>query len=240
MVEYSVMVPVWNEEKNIKPFYGAWKKELTKLKGSWEILYIDDGSTDGTEKEIEKLAAKDKRVKALFFREHIHKSAAYSTAFQEVNGKIVFIMDVDLQEPVSRAHEFVEEINKGKDVVIGWRKNRYEGGERKLFSKIFNFASNKLVNQVVHDGDCGYRAMKKEVVRDLFLQPGMHRFIPVLVNKLGYSLGEVKVEHFKRKFGTSKYGFKRLLSGLFCLGRAVLISWFVRDPKAYFKKKRVG
>lgn len=206
----SIIIPAYNEEKNIPLLYAQIKKTV---KQNHEIIFIDDGSTDSTFKEISKLNKKDKSVKAVQFRKNFGKTPALMAGFELAKGDIIITMDADLQDDPQNIQRFLEKMNQGYDVVGGWRYRRKDSFIKKLPSKLYNFLARKLTGVKLHDFNCGFKAYKKEVLKDISLYGEMHRYIPVFTAAQGYKVTETKVIHHERKYGKSKYGFWRLLKG---------------------------
>lgn len=213
-MELSIIIPVYNEEKNIEILYKELKEVMKKLKKSYEIIFVDDGSTDNTYKNIKKLRRNDKKIKVIRFRKNFGKSGALNAGFDFSKGKIVFTMDGDLQDDPKHIPDFLEKINNGYDAVIGWREKRRDPPEKRVPSKIYNWLSKKLTGLEVHDNNCGFKCFKKESLRNIKLYGEMHRYIMSLVSMNGFKVGEVKVEHRKRMYGKTKYDFTRLFKGL--------------------------
>ena len=209
----SVVIPAYNEEKNLEILYEKLKSVLDRLKHEYELIFVDDGSTDKTFEVLEKLHKKDKRVKVIKFKKNFGQSAAMRAGFDYAHGDIIISMDADLQNDPNDIPALLNELNKGYDVVCGWRYKRKDSLSKKIFSKFANFLRNHLTNEKVHDSGCTLRAYKKECVKDLELFGEMHRYIPALLLWKGYKIGEVKVNHHPRKYGKTKYGYKRILRG---------------------------
>jgi len=213
-MDLSILIPVYNEERNIQLLYSKLIEVLSKLQKKYEIIFIDDGSTDKTSDEIKNLISKDKNVKLILHRKNFGKSNALNNGFKAVKGKIVITMDGDLQDDPREIPRFLEAINK-YDVVSGWKIKRKDPVTKTLPSKLANYVTRKATGVKIHDMNCGYKAYKADVLKNLHLYGDMHRYIPALVSASGYKVGEIKVNHHKRLHGKSKYGFMRLFRGLF-------------------------
>lgn len=213
MTEISVVIPVWNEEENIKQLYSELKEVLDNLGREYEIIFVDDGSTDNSFKILQKIHEKDNKVKAIRFQRNFGKSAALSAGFENSKGNIVFTMDGDLQDDPKEIPNFLEEIEKGYDLVVGWKFRRRDPLSKRLPSKIFNKLTSFLTGVRVHDINCCFKAYKKEVIKNINVYGELHRYIPALVHWKGYNVSEIKVNHRPRKHGRSKYGSMRLLKG---------------------------
>ena len=230
----SVVIPVKDEEKNIPILTVQLRKIFSKLKKSYEIIFIDDGSRDNSCDVIEKLHKKDSRVRIISFRKNFGKALAYKAGFSLAKGDIIITIDGDLQDDPAEIPSFIKKIEEGYDVVVGWKWERNDNFEKRAFSKIFNVLVFLLSRLRLHDIDCGYRAMRSRVCRDLPLHGGLYRFIPVLAYEQGYSVSEIKVKHFSRMHGKSKYRFGRIFSGFFDLITAKFFISYIKNPMHLF------
>ena len=219
-INISVIIPVYNEEKNVSILHNSLKKVLDKLKRTYEIIFIDDGSDDNTLKELVKL----KKIKIIKFRKNFGQTAAMSAGFRAAKGKIIISMDGDLQNDPKDIPRLIKKINEGYDVVSGWRFKRKDSISKKFFSKIANFFRRKLINDNIHDSGCSLKIYKKECIESIDLYGEMHRYIPALLGWKGFKIGEVKVEPHARKYGKTKYGLARVFKGLLDL----INVWFWR------------
>jgi glycosyltransferase involved in cell wall biosynthesis len=216
----SIIVPAYNEEASIEELHDKLLASFNVMKEkgqvlNYEIWFINDGSKDGTESKILSLIEKDKNVHLISFRKNFGKSPALDAGFRHAVGDIVFTLDADLQDEPSEMTRFVEKIDEGFDLVVGWKFNRLDPMEKKLPSKLFNYVTKKLSGVNLHDFDCGFKCFRKEVIESLDLYGELHRYIPVLSHREGFKITEITVEHKTRKHGKSKYGFERYLRGLF-------------------------
>ncbi|MGI6680549.1 MAG: glycosyltransferase family 2 protein [Bdellovibrionota bacterium] len=216
----SIIVPAYNEEASIEELHDKLLASFNVMKEkgqvlNYEIWFINDGSKDGTESKILSLIEKDKNVHLISFRKNFGKSPALDAGFRHAVGDIVFTLDADLQDEPSEMTRFVEKIDEGFDLVVGWKFNRLDPMEKKLPSKLFNYVTKKLSGVNLHDFDCGFKCFRKEVIESLDLYGELHRYIPVLAHREGFKITEITVEHKTRKHGKSKYGFERYLRGLF-------------------------
>jgi len=212
-MEISIVIPVYNEEKNIELLYKEVKPILNSLNKVYEIIFVDDGSKDKSLEELKKLHEKDKRIKIIKFRKNFGQTAALDAGFKDASGKIIIAMDADLQNDPNDIPKLLEKINKGYDVVSGWRKKRKDPLTKKIFSRIANIFRIILINDRIHDSGCTLKAYKKECFEDLDLYGEMHRFIPALLRWKGFKVTELIVNHRKRKFGKTKYSITRVLKG---------------------------
>lgn len=212
-MEISIVIPVYNEEKNIEPLYKEVRLILNSLNKEYEIIFVDDGSKDKSLEELKKLHEKDKRIKIIKFRKNFGQTAALDAGFKHASGKFIVAMDADLQNDPNDIPKLLEKINKGYDVVSGWRKKRKDPLTKKIFSRIANIFRIILINDRIHDSGCTLKAYKKECFEDLDLYGEMHRFIPALLRWKGFKVTESIVNHRKRKFGKTKYSITRVLKG---------------------------
>ena len=215
----SVLIAAYNEEESIKELYLQIYSSLeqlmnNKLADDYEILFINDGSKDKTEDVILSLCNENNKVHLISFRGNFGKSPALQAGFRHCTGDIVFTLDADLQDDPSEFQRFVEKIDEGYDLVVGWKQNRLDPAEKRLPSKLFNKVTSHSTGVKLHDFDCGFKCFRKEVVDSIDLYGELHRYVPVLVHRNGFRITEITVNHRKRKHGKSKYGFERYMRGL--------------------------
>lgn len=206
----TVIIPVYNEEKNITVLYDQLNSVLSSLDESYEIIIIDDGSTDETVNKIRQ--TEDKNIKLIQFQRNFGKAVALSYGFSEAKGDIIITMDGDLQDDPKEIPRFIEELKK-YDMVSGWKFERHDPLSKKIPSKFFNWLTTLLTSIKIHDFNCGYKAYRNYVVKDLNIYGELHRYIPALAHWKGYTVGEIKVEHRARIHGKSKYGPERIMKG---------------------------
>jgi glycosyltransferase involved in cell wall biosynthesis len=229
----SVVIPLYNEEKNISPLYKILRKVLKKIGKSYEIIFVDDGSKDNSLEELLKVKSKDRNVKIIQFQRNFGKAAGLNAAFKEASGEIVITMDADLQDRPEELPKLITKLNQGYDLVSGWKYKRYDSIGKRFPSKIMNFIARLISGAKIHDFNCGLKAYRKEVVKNIELYGDLHRYIPALAHWKGYSVGEVKVVHKKRMYGKSKYGFVRLM-GAFDLVTIRFLNIFAKRPLHFF------
>lgn len=235
----SFIIPAYNEEESLGELYAQIIENINickneNLMNEYELLFVDDGSTDGTVKAMKELAERDSNVHYIVFRKNFGKSIALQTAFRNVDGDVIITMDADLQDDPCELKNFLQKIDEGFDMVVGWKINRLDPMEKKLPSKLFNKVTSKMSGINLHDFDCGYKAMKREVVDSLDLYGQLHRYIPVLAYRKGFSITEIPVHHNKRKHGKSKYGVERYLQGLFDFLSVTFLSKYYDRPMYLF------
>ena len=236
-MDISIVVPLLNEEESIQELYDWIARVMRSNHFSYEIIFVDDGSDDGSWDVICDLSRKHPEVKALKFQLNYGKSQALNAAFKEVNGEVVITMDADLQDNPEEIPELVRMIREEDyDLVSGWKKKRYDSKIRKnLPSKLFNAAARKTSGLKLHDFNCGLKAYKMEVVKNVDVYGEMHRYIPVLAKNAGFSkIGEKVVEHQARKYGTTKFGMDRFINGFLDLITINFLARFGKRPMHLF------
>jgi len=212
IVNISVVIPLLNEEENIPILYNELKEALEPLGLMYELIFIDDGSTDSSLAILEELQLHNRRICIISLRKNFGQTAAMSAGFDRAKGDIIVTMDADLQNDPADIPSLLEEINQGSDLVTGWRFERKDPFiSRKLPSKIANKIISYATGVHIHDYGCTLKAFKADVIKSIKLYGEMHRFIPAIASAMGVSIKEVKVNHRSRQFGTSKYGISRTL-----------------------------
>lgn len=230
----SILIPVLNEKENILELYSKLKSVLNNLNLGYEILFIDDGSTDNSSIILEELHNKDEHVKVIQFRKNFGKATALSAGFKHAKGDIVITMDGDLQDDPEEIPNFINKINEGYDLVVGWKFQRKDPITKTLPSKIFNKLTASLTKVNIHDFNCGFKAYRKEVTKNIDIYGELHRYIPALAYWKGYRIGEIKVKHHARKHGKSKYGSSRLVKGFLDLLTVKFLMSFTKKPLHLF------
>jgi glycosyltransferase involved in cell wall biosynthesis len=229
-VEVSIVVPVYNEQDNVEALYSALKSALQSMSGSYEIIMVDDGSSDGSYKVLARLAADDTCLKIIRFRRNFGQTAAMSAGFDYAKGDIIIPMDGDLQNDPADIPRLIEKIHEGYDVVSGWRRDRKDTFvTRKIPSMLANALISQLTGVHLHDYGCTLKAYRREVLDGINLYGEMHRFVPALASQFGAKVTELPVNHFPRLHGVSKYGISRTL-------RVVLDLMTVKFLMAYSTK----
>ena len=233
----SVVIPLLNEDESLKELYDWIAKVMQSNHYSYEVLFIDDGSTDNSWKVIQELSEKDSNVKGIRFQRNFGKSQALNAGFKIVKGDVVITMDADLQDSPDEIPELYDLIiNEGYDLISGWKKKRYDSKIRKnIPSKLFNAAARKTSGLKLHDFNCGLKAYKNEVVKNVDVNGEMHRYIPVLAKNAGFNkIGEKVVIHQARKYGVTKFGLDRFINGFLDLITIWFISKFGKRPMHLF------
>ncbi len=236
-MDISVIVPLLNEAESL-PELAAWiERVMAEHNFSYEVIMVDDGSTDESWSVIQELHAKNPAIKGIKFRRNYGKSAALNTAFEACQGNVVITMDADLQDSPDEIPELYRMITEdGYDLVSGWKKVRYDSKIAKnIPSKFFNWTTRRMSGIQLHDFNCGLKAYKKDVVKSIEVYSEMHRYIPVIAKWAGFSnIGEKVVIHQKRKHGVSKFGWNRFINGYLDLLTVSFMSKFGKKPMHFF------
>lgn len=230
----SFIIPVLNEADNLPIFYSKLREILESHSLTSEIIFIDDGSDDNSYNILKELHENDSRIKVIQFRKNFGKAAAISAGFERARGEVIITMDADLQDNPKEIPRFLEKIAEGYDLVSGWKKKRFDPLSKTLPSKLFNRVVSFVTRVNLHDMNCGFKAYRAEVVKDISLYGELHRFIPVLVAWQGFKIGEIEVEHSKRSFGKSKYGIERFTKGFFDLFTVMMLTKYAKRPLHFF------
>ncbi|ARV10959.1 glycosyltransferase family 2 protein [Gilvibacter sp. SZ-19] len=233
----SVVIPLLNEKESLPELHDWIASVMQSNRFSYEILFIDDGSTDGSWDTIRELQQKDPNVKGIRFLQNYGKSQALHAGFKAAVGDIVITMDADLQDNPEEIPELVAMItDQGYDLVSGWKKKRYDNTVTKnLPSKLFNFAARKTSGVKLHDFNCGLKAYRSTVTKTIEVTGEMHRYIPVLAKNAGFKkIGEKVVKHQARKYGTTKFGIERFINGFLDLITIWFLSRFGKRPMHFF------
>ena len=210
-LKLSLVIPVFNEEGNLEILHSRIHEALRDLAGSYEIIFVDDGSTDGSFKALRELHRLDDHVIVIRFRRNFGQTAAFAAGFKRARGEVVVTMDADLQNDPADIPRLLEKIEEGFDVVSGWRANRKDRWiSRRLPSMLANFLISQVTGVHLHDYGCSLKAYRREVVKNVSLYGELHRFIPALASWMGTEIAEIPVNHFPRRFGRSKYGISRI------------------------------
>ena len=236
-MDISVIIPAYNEAESL-PELSAWIARVMQEGGfSYEVLFVDDGSTDGTWDAVQALAADDPHVHGLRFRRNYGKSAALYCGFERAQGEVVFTMDADLQDSPDELPAMYRMITEeGYDLVSGWKQKRKDNALTKnLPSKLYNATARCITGIKLHDMNCGLKAYRNEVVKNIEVYGEMHRYIPYLAKNAGYTkIGEKPVQHARRKYGKSKFGMSRFVNGFLDLQTLSFLTRFGKDPMHFF------
>ena len=236
-MQISIVIPLLNEEESLAELHQWLTKVLTLNRFSYEIIFVDDGSTDGSWRVIMQLAEKDAQVRGIRFLRNYGKSQALHAGFKAAEGEVVITMDADLQDSPDEIPALYEMITKDNyDLVSGWKKKRYDSVLAKnLPSKLFNWAARKTSGLTLHDFNCGLKAYKKDVIKNVEVSGEMHRYIPVLAKNAGFNrITEKVVQHQARKYGVTKFGMSRFINGFLDLITISFLSHFGKRPMHFF------
>lgn len=232
----SIVVPVMNEEGSIRLLVDQIRKAISNLDQiqSYEIIFVDDGSTDSTAQVIMSLLQGDYYIKLIRFRKNFGKSSALGAGFRHSIGSLIVTIDGDLQDDPAELPKLVEKIREGYDLVSGWKKKRNDPLEKVVPSKIFNYFVSKVTSLKLHDFNCGYKIYRRWCIEKLYLTGNLYRFLPVFVAQQGGKIAEVPIHHRGRQHGVSKFGIKRYFHGLIDLFTVILITQFLTKPTYFF------
>ena len=236
-MDVSIVIPLYNEDESL-PELSEWiTRVVTENKLSYEVLFVDDGSTDNSWEVINEIAANNPHFKGIKFQRNYGKSAALNEAFKAAKGNVIITMDADMQDSpdeIPELHRMVAE--EGYDLVSGWKKKRYDNTLTKnLPSKLFNAAARRMSGIQLHDFNCGLKSYKKKVIKTVEVYGEMHRYIPVLAKLAGYkNIGEKVVEHRARKYGVTKFGLSRFINGFLDLLTLSFVGRFGKKPMHFF------
>ncbi|OGU40571.1 MAG: glycosyl transferase family 2 [Ignavibacteria bacterium RIFOXYB2_FULL_35_12] len=230
----SVIIPLYNEEESLNPLANEIRKALKLIDLAYEIIFVDDGSSDNSLKIIKEICKTDKRFKYLSFQKNYGKSAALQMGFKEAAGDVVVTMDADLQDDPNEIINLLKKLDEGFDVVSGWKKKRFDNIIKKLSSKFFNLVTRIFSRIKIHDFNCGLKAYRKDVTQNLKIYGELHRYIPVLAKWQGYKISETIVQHHPRKYGTTKFGTSRFFKGFIDLLTVMFTTRYIRRPMHFF------
>jgi glycosyltransferase involved in cell wall biosynthesis len=231
----SIVVPAYNEVQSLPSLVEHIIAVVTEQDGwAWELILVDDGSSDGTAEVMRRLVAETPGVKAILLRANFGKSAALMAGFDECVGEIVITMDADLQDDPAEIPAFIEKIESGFDLVSGWKKDRHDPLERRIASQMFNAVIRRASGLALHDSNCGFKAYRNWCAKALEIHGNQHRFIPAILSQCGARVGEIEVRHHARTYGASKYGMSRYFQGAVDLATLVLLTKFSQKPLYFF------
>lgn len=235
-MDISIVVPVYNEEESLRELSDWIGKVLSEHTYTFEVIMIDDGSSDGSWEVIEELAGLKDWIKGIRFRRNYGKAAALHNGFQAAEGEVVITMDADLQDSPEEIPELTRMIlEDGYDLVSGWKKKRHDPFTKRIPSKFYNWFARKVSGIKLHDFNCGLKSYRKAVVKSIEVYGDMHRYIPFLAKKAGFTrIGEKVVQHQKRKYGVTKYGIERFIIGYLDLITISFINRFGKRPMHLF------
>jgi len=233
--DISVVIPVLDEEENLLPLYESLSRALEEVGKEYEIVFIDDGSTDNSYQILERLHAKDQEhVRVIQFRRNFGKTAALASGFNQARGEVIVTLDADLQDDPGEIPKLLGPLEEGYDLASAWRRYRKDPLSKTLPSRIFNGVVCALTGVRLHDLNSGFKAYRREVAQGVKIYGELHRFIPVLAHWRGYRVGEVEVVHHPRRYGRSKYGLSRLGRGFVDFLVVLFLTYYLRRPLQLF------
>lgn len=233
-IDVSVVIPLYNEEQSLMPLSLSIRDALDRMKVTYEVIFVDDGSTDNSLKLLREIHRKNRRYKFISFRRNYGKSAALSVGFQHAVGKVIVTMDSDLQDDPNEIPRLIEKLEAGYDLVNGWKKKRHDPISKTIPSKLFNLATSLLTGIKLRDFNSGLKAYRREVVQDIKVYGEMHRFLPVLAHWAGYKVAEIPVVHHARKYGKTKFGLSRFWHGFLDLVTILFTMRYSKRPLHFF------
>lgn len=240
-VEISVLVPVLDEAETVQELARRVADVLGRLGRSFEIVFVDDGSSDGTPRQVREARERDPRVKLVRLRRNFGKAAALCAGFDHCTGSIIITMDGDLQDDPEEIPRFLAKLeDEDLDLVSGWKRRRHDPASKRLPSLLFNWVTRQLAQVDLHDFNCGFKAYRREVLAEIAVYGELHRYIPVLASRRGFLVGEIQVQHHPRLHGRSKYGWDRLYKGLLDLITVLFITRYTRRPLHLFGALGLG
>ncbi len=235
-MDISVVIPLLNERESLPELIARLTDVLTGLPGrSWELILVDDGSSDGSHELIRDVSARDPRIRFIRFRRNFGKSDALHAGFAAARGEIIFTMDADLQDDPKEIPRFLELLDAGGwDLVSGWKKVRHDPVSKTLPSRLFNRVTSAASGVRLHDFNCGFKCYRRAVVEALEVYGELHRFLPALAHMKGFRVTEMVVEHHARRFGSSKFGLNRFINGFLDLLTVVFTTRYLKKPMHFF------
>ncbi|OPZ08976.1 MAG: Undecaprenyl-phosphate 4-deoxy-4-formamido-L-arabinose transferase [candidate division BRC1 bacterium ADurb.BinA292] len=233
-LDLSFVIPLKNEAESLNELYQRLVDVIERLAVRFELIFVDDGSTDDSLALLQALRGEDARVKIIQFQGNFGKAAALAAGFEHAAGRIVFTMDADLQDDPAEIPAFLKKLDEGYDLVSGWKRIRQDPLSKTLPSRLFNAVTARLTGVRLHDFNCGFKAYRREVLANTPIYGELHRYVPVLAAAKGFKVGEVVVRHHPRLHGRSKYGIERLTRGLFDLLTVLFLTRYLKRPLHFF------
>lgn len=233
-IDISVVIPLFNEEESLPELEKAIESAL-KSSFSYEIIFVDDGSTDKSWEVIEDLQKKGNHIKGISFRNNYGKSTALQAGFERAEGEFIVTMDADLQDDPYEVPEMVQMLKDGNDLVSGWKKERFDPISKTVPSKFFNYVTRKSAGIELHDFNCGLKAYKSELIKNIYLYGELHRYVPMLAKREGFNqITEKVVKHHPRKYGHTKFGLSRFINGFLDLITILFVQRYLQKPMHFF------
>ena len=230
----SIVIPLFDEAESIHPLANEIRKAMSRINVEYEVILIDDGSTDGSLVKMKEVIKTDRRFKFFSFRKNYGKSAALQIGFKNANGDAIITMDADLQDDPSEIINLLNKLDEGYDLCSGWKKKRQDPFVKKISSRFFNFVTRLFSGIKIHDFNCGLKAYKKDVVKNLRVYGELHRYIPVLAKWQGFKVTEVPVQHHPRRYGQTKFGISRFFKGFVDLLTVTFATRYIQRPMHFF------
>ena len=230
----SIIIPLFDEEESLRELHSQITAVMSAMNKPYEVIFVDDGSSDGSFKILSELHKKDRHVRVIRFRRRFGKSAALSVGFREARGQFVVTMDADLQDDPKEIPGLLNALDDAHDLISGWKKERHDPISKTIPSRFFNFVTGVMTGIPIHDFNCGLKAYRAEVVKELNIYGELHRYIPVLAHDAGYRVGEKIVLHHPRKYGHTKFGLSRFFRGFLDLLTILYTTRYIRRPLHLF------
>jgi len=234
-MDISFVIPAFNEARSLKGLYEAICVQMETITNDFEVVFVDDGSSDRSFEIMHELALKDSKVKIIKLRRNFGKSIALNEGFRLAQGDIIFTMDADLQDDPKEIHRFLEKLEEGYDLISGWKQKRKDPVlSKNLPSRLFNLMIGQFSGLKLHDHNCGFKAYRKSVAKGISLYGDLHRYIPAIAHSTGWKVSEIPIEHHERTFGKSKYGLERFFHGFFDFITVLFITKYLKRPMHFF------
>jgi glycosyltransferase involved in cell wall biosynthesis len=233
-IDLSLVIPIYNEVESIPELYEKLTAVLTSQGCTYEIVFIDDGSRDGSFERLRELHARDPHVRVLSFRRNFGKTAALVAGFDNCRGEVIITMDADLQDDPQEIPHFLDKLAEGYDLVSGWKKDRQDPLSKTLPSRVFNAVVSNSTGIHIHDFNNGFKAYRREVTEELKLYADLHRFIPVMAAWRGFRVAEIPVKHYPRRHGKSKFGAGRFTRGMLDFMKVLFLTRYMQKPLHLF------
>jgi Glycosyltransferases involved in cell wall biogenesis len=230
----SVVIPLLNEEESLNPLANEIKKAVKLLNINYEVIFVDDGSTDGSLKVIKDICKQDRRFRYISFRKNYGKSAALQVGFKHVTGDVVVTMDADLQDDPNEIGNLLKKLQEGNDLVSGWKKKRYDPLIKRYSSRFFNYITRVMSGIKIHDFNCGLKAYRIEITQSIKIYGELHRYVPVLADWNGFIVSEIPVTHHARRYGKTKFGISRFFKGFIDLVTVIFSTRYIKRPMHFF------
>jgi glycosyltransferase involved in cell wall biosynthesis len=230
----SIVIPLLNEEESLQPLLNEIRKALKPINKPYEVIFVDDGSTDNSLKIIKDIAKTDTRIKFISFRKNYGKSAALQVGFKAATGDAVITMDADLQDDPQEIINLLKKLDEGFDLVSGWKKQRFDPFIKKYSSRFFNFVTRLFSGIKIHDFNCGLKAYRRDVVQNINVYGELHRYVPVLAKWQGFTITEITVKHHARRYGKTKFGVSRFFKGFIDLLTISFVGRYIKRPMHFF------